>query len=353
MNNFKRILLVLMIVAMEYATAVHGQGATVGALSQTGTADFNESQSPLGMNPEQARRLSNYIYSAEAMNRTNLKKAANKEEVMARAKELIAVLKLSCEPTDVELAGESNDAVNGKPYQNSLYEISCADGTGYFLNSRDHVKKEGAKPDHPSVATSFALSCLSADKIHDEDLQKGIKSELYCHLQNNDSGDMRIVSQRLLTAAGVDCNVSQFKWFGVKQQSKTELTEVACDNGAGYLLQTALPGGNAKPSAMNCKDAVQNGLECRLTKTAKPITLDTFKEYLAGTHISCSINDYDQIKVLGRENAKQRYVVEFKCAQQPNGLVAFIPLDGNSNPFETVDCKAIKSRGITCKLNTP
>ena len=353
MNISKCILALVVMAGMGCATTSYAQGAAAGALSPTGSADFGEDRSTLGMNPEQARRISNYIYSAEAMNRIGLKKVATKEELMVRAKELITVLKLACEPTDVELAGDSSEKEAGKLYQSSLYEISCTDGNGYFLNSHDRVRKEGGKPDHPTAATSVALSCMSADKIHNDDIQNGVKSELYCHLQNNAGGDMLTLSQRLLAAAGVNCNVSQYKWFGVKQESKTEFTEVACDNGTGYLLQTALPGGDAKPSAMNCTDALaRNGLECRLTKIAKPVTLATFKEYLANTKVECSVTDYDHIKVLGRENTKQRYVVEFKCAQQPNGLVAFIPLDGNTNSFETVDCKTVKTRGLTCKLTT-
>jgi hypothetical protein len=350
MKIFRCVFVLLMVTVMGQATTAYGQGATASPLSETGSADFGESKSALGMNPEQARRISNYIYSAEAMNRTSLNKAVSKEELLARATELLTVLKISCIPTAVELAGESTDTANGKSFQNKLYEISCTDGLGYFLSSRDPIKKAGAKPDRPTSATAFALSCLSADKVHDDDVQKGINSEFYCHLANNGGGDMKMVTERLLASLGISCKVSQSKWFGTKQQLKTELTEVACDNGTGYLLQTPLPAGDAKPSAMNCNDAVHNGLECRMTATIKPVTLATFKEYLAGSKIDCKIDNYDQINLIGRENIKQRYVVEFKCAQQPKGLVAFIPLEGNPNVFETKNCKEMLSFGVKCKL---
>jgi len=47
----------------------------------------------------------------------------------------------------------------------------------------------------------------------------------------------------------------------------------------------------------------------------------------------------------------KRHVVEFKCPEHPDGLVAFIPLGTNANKFQTMDCKAAKKAGIKCTLN--
>jgi hypothetical protein len=151
----------------------------------------------------------------------------------------------------------------------------------------------------------------------------------------------------------VNCSVTQFQWFGVKTANNSEIVEAACEDGKGYLLQTALPGGNVSPTAMNCVDAANKfGLDCKLTKVAKLPTLQTFKDYLAGTDVKCKVDSFDQLKVLGKESTKQRYIVEFKCSQQPNGLVAFIPLEGNTNKFETTDCTGIRKYGIACKLTS-
>jgi len=54
--------------------------------------------------------------------------------------------------------------------------------------------------------------------------------------------------------------------------------------------------------------------------------------------------------VIGKETLSQRHVVEFACAQHPEGLVAYIPLEGNTAPFETLDCAAAAKRGLVCKL---
>jgi hypothetical protein len=42
--------------------------------------------------------------------------------------------------------------------------------------------------------------------------------------------------------------------------------------------------------------------------------------------------------------------VEFLCPEQPKGLVAFIPLEGNTALFEMADCAAAAKRGIKCAL---
>jgi len=43
-------------------------------------------------------------------------------------------------------------------------------------------------------------------------------------------------------------------------------------------------------------------------------------------------------------------VAEFQCSEHPEGLIAYIPLEGNSAPFETIDCAAAAKRGLKCTL---
>jgi hypothetical protein len=84
--------------------------------------------------------------------------------------------------------------------------------------------------------------------------------------------------------------------------------EVACSNHAGYILVSQ---GSEKPLAM-----------CEPTN----------------------------MRVIGRESVDKRYVVEVKCQEQTNGLVAFIPVGGNTNKFEAIDCAAAVERQIRCEL---
>jgi len=300
---------------------------------------------------EQMKRLADYLDTVKALNRKDLKDVPTKDVVIQRAKEIIDILKLSCALKDAEIVGSTADKSSGKTFVTNLYEVSCSDNMGYFLTARVRYKKDTGKFDAASADNSTAQTCFSAEGVRAADVAKGEKSELYCQMADNGSGDIKIMAARVLADIGSKCNVTQFRWFGRNDAAKTEYTESACDDGNGYLLQTALPGTTAAPRALNCVDAAHKGLYCELTKVAKPPTLETFKDYLATTDIKCKIENYDQIKVLGQQSISQRYVVEFKCPQQPNGLIGLIPLAGNDIKFESFDCAAAAKRGLACKLN--
>lgn len=347
--NLKRLWIFSLATMLCISSAeIMAQAPSAGAGQNSAGDPSNPSATGFGnsMSSEQVRQLANYVDTANVINRKDLKNAPPKEEVVKRVKEIIDVLKLDCSVKDAALAGNSTE----DGYQTNLYEVACTNGMGYFLNSRSRFKHN--KLGSVSAKDATAITCFSAEAMHQNELAKGKKSEFYCQLPDNGSGDIAVIGGRLLAAAGANCNISKLAWFGVDDNNKIEYDEAACDDGTGYILQTPLAGGTIKPTAMSCVDAAQKGLDCKMTPVIKPPTLETFKDYLAHTDVNCKIDSYDQIKVLGKESLKQRYVVEFKCPEQPNGLVAFIPLDGNPNKFETVDCDGVKKHGVSCKLTT-
>jgi hypothetical protein len=141
--------------------------------------------------------------------------------------------------------------------------------------------------------------------------------------------------------------VSNFRWFGFSASSQTEYSEVACADGKGYLLK--MPRIGATVSVLSCQEAAQQGLKCRLTeggRVAAAATMQTFREALKQNGVRC---EPTQMRTIGRESVDKRYVVEVQCPEQPNGLVAFIPLEGNTHPFETIDCPAAVERQIQCQ----
>jgi hypothetical protein len=56
--------------------------------------------------------------------------------------------------------------------------------------------------------------------------------------------------------------------------------------------------------------------------------------------------------MIGQEEHLKRYVVEYRCADQPAGMIAFLPLGGNTNPYEAIDCSAAASRSLACKFTS-
>ena len=261
----------------------------------------------------------------------------------ARAKEeggkLATALDLACQLTDAERVGGGKSMVDGKTLDVSLYEVACGNGTGYFLVSQ-------------GTQRPIAMSCIAADATHAADLAQGTRSELYCQLPRNK--DVKAMAASLMATAGTTCAVSKVRWFGLTASSQTEYSEVACDDGKGYLLKTAQTGPAAQTSVMTCQDAAKYGLQCRLTDggpVSTPVTLQTFRDALKQNSVNC---EPAQMRVIGRESVDKRYVVEVQCPEQPKGLVAFVPLEGppegNGRKFETIDCAAAAERDIVCKL---
>jgi hypothetical protein len=257
----------------------------------------------------------------------------------AKAKEesgkLIGALDLPCEVAAAAQVGRGKITVDGKIVAVSAYEVACSNGLGYLLASQG--------PQKP-----IATSCFAADATRAASVAHGETPGLYCQLAANK--DVKASAAALLTAAGTTCAVNGFRWFGISASSQTEYSEVSCTDGKGYLLKSPQTGASATLSVLTCLDAAKQGLKCRLTDAgpvSAPVTAQTFRDALKRNGISC---EPTQMRTIGRESVDKRYVVEVQCPEQPKGLVAFIPLEGNTNQFESIDCAAAVEREIVCKF---
>ena len=94
---------------------------------------------------------------------------------------------------------------------------------------------------------------------------------------------------------------------------------------------------NGTPGATTLASTYNNGMP----------TFDTFKAYIAAQGIKCNATS---VRAIGKENTRKRHVVEFQCPEYPKGLVAYIPLEDSTAPFQTLDCDAAKKAGAVCKL---
>jgi hypothetical protein len=259
----------------------------------------------------------------------------------ARAKEesgrLASAIELACEPTDAERVGGGKTRTDGKIVEVNVYEVACRNGTGYFLISQG--------PQKPT-----AMSCFAADATRAADIAQGGKSDFYCQLPAN--RDVKAMAASLMTTAGTECSVSNFRWFGLSASSHTEYSEVVCADGKGYLLKTPQTGLSAQTSVMTCQEAATFGLKCHLTDggpVSTPVTMQTFRDALKQNGVGC---EPTQLRVIGREAVDKRYVVEVQCPERPGGIVAFVPLEGNTKAFEAIDCAGAVERDIRCTFNT-
>jgi hypothetical protein len=273
--------------------------------------------------------------SADAASQTPQARAKAK----AQSEKLLSALQFSCDVSDAQLvvSGTRKPAAGGRAIGTNVYEAACRGAMGYLLESQ-------------GTENPVAISCLSAEEARAADVAKGRTPGFYCKLPENK--DVYATVASLIAAnAGAACDVTNVQLFGRSASSQSEYSEVVCKDGKGFLLGTALPGARSKTTAMSCADAAKQGIKCRLTDAGPvqtPVTLETFKSALAQHGVSCNI---EQIRMIGQETHLKRYVVEYRCADQPTGMIAFLPLEGNTNSYETSDCSSAASLDIVCSFN--
>jgi hypothetical protein len=304
------------------------------AAAGVGFAPFGDAAPPADPVPQTVR--SGYASPLGGADMLKLRDITDRDR--AKAKEdsgkLMTAIQLSCEPTDAALVGRGKAKADGKTIDVSAYEVACGNGMGYILVSQG--------PQKP-----IAMSCFAADARHAAGVTKDESADLHCQLAANK--DVKMMAASLMTTAGTACAVSNFRWFGLSASSQTDYSEVACTDGGGFLLKVPQTG-PARVSVLSCQEAAKQGLKCHLTDSGPvttPVTMQTFRDALKQNDVNCQPTN---MRMIGRESIDKRYVVEVQCQEQPNGLVAFIPVAGNTNKFETIDCTAAVERQIRCEL---
>jgi hypothetical protein len=293
------------------------------------------------MTTDQFNQLQDYADLAHRLTKEDKAQGKTLDQLLAEDKEnaakLTATMPLSCDVSQAILAAQGPVTVDGQTVATKTFEVACANGMGYFL-----ISQEPGKP--------YGISCFEADATRAADISAGRPPGLTCNLPPNASTNAMAMS--IMTRSGTPCTVRDHRWVGQSSATNTEFDEVACDNDAGYMLAVAIPGSNQPVRVTSCHDSALHGLPCKLSSNGAPVvTLQTFLDALAQHNIACAAGDSD-VRVIGQENVQKRYVVEFRCAQRPAGVVAFIPLSGGTAPFEAVDCPAAAKRGVKCTLST-
>jgi hypothetical protein len=312
--------------------------ASMGADAATRAQPTQNHMGQNNMTQEQFNQLADYADQAKRLTKEDKAKGKTLKDLLAEdlasATALAKSMPLSCDVTEAVLAAEGPVVADGKTVNTKTYEAACANGMGYFL-----ISQEPGKP--------YGFSCFAADATRAADVAARRPSGTMCPLPPNANAKAAMVT--VLSHAGTNCTVRDYRWVGTSSVTNSEFNEVACNDGKGYILKTALPGSIVQPIAIDCHTSGMQGLPCTLTSSGMVVTVQTFKDALAAHKVACTAAD-GNVRALGQQNASKRYVVEFQCPEQPKGLVAFIPLNGNSAPFETLNCAAAAKKGAVCKL---
>jgi hypothetical protein len=266
------------------------------------------------------------------------KQRAEAAAAKVQSAKLLDKLKVACQMTHAQLvvAGTTRPPGGGKEVDTHVYEVACLDTFGYLL------EVQGDAP-------PMAISCLAAEQARAADVEKGKSPTFFCKLpENRDVNAM--VSWLIQKHTDTRCEVASLQSYGRSESTQSSYSEVKCKDGGGFLLRTPLPGSVAETTSMNCAQAAQQGIKCRLTDAGAvhvPTTLESLKSALGKNGVSCNV---EQTRLIGQEDHRKRYVLEYLCAGQAVSQVAFIPLEDNANPYESLDCRAAAESGIQCEL---
>jgi len=305
-------------------------GGTVGSGGQMGSRS---------MSNEQFNKLQDYADMSRRLTKADKENGKTVDDLLKEDKDaaiaLAKALPLSCQVDKAILAAEGPETVDGKTIQTRTYETVCANGMGYFLTSRESAPPSG-------------ISCFAADTASAADRAAGRTPGLSCKLP--ELADTKAMATAIITRAGQPCTVRDYRWLGDNAAAHLEFDELACSDNTGYILTVALPGSMAAPRFMSCHEANAHGLPCKLSDNGgDPLTPLTFRNALKQRSVACDASDQN-VLLHGQETNLKRFVVEFKCSEHPQGLVAYIPLNGVKAPFEVLDCAGAAKRGVKCTL---
>lgn len=306
----------------------------------TGVAPGARGGIPQGqLSQDQFDKLQDYAVQAKRLTKDDKAKGKTLEQVLAEDKAaaiaLAKAMPVSCDVTDAMRFAEGPDTIDGKQVQTETYEAVCTNGMGYFLIS--------VTPGKP-----YGFSCFATDHTRKADIAAGRKPAEVCRLPGN--ADLKAVAGKMLASSGNTCTVKDYRWIGQSIGNHLEFDEVACEGGQGYMMVVALPGAQIPVHVETCNQSAKRGLACQMSDNGKlPPTLQTFRDALAKNKVSCEATD-QTTRVIGQIAAKKVFVVEFACPQRPKGLVAYIPDEGSTAPFEVVDCATAPKRGAICTL---
>jgi hypothetical protein len=334
-------------------------------------------------------------------------------QAMTEAPGLIAAAHVKCDPSDAYMLGSTDLQKDGKKVKGSLYEIACKTGPGFLataysptdvaqaftctLAASEKARQPTAascvlpenQPDYKwltPVVQPYLPNCVvnnarvmgstppdSKDpKIdrYEVGCESGIGGIIdYPQLGSDapinyvscligaDKGfacqytstDAIVASLKPVAAkADADCQVNNVRFVGVTKESDGFFYEFGCANKPGFIVLTG--NDNSFKQSLPCAQAASLG-GCKFTDAgaAAADAKTTFTQTLKTGGYTCTVQDYN---VIGTQPQTKRDYVEFKCPEQPWGLIGFVPQPGSDSSLHVKDCFIEQSTRADCTFTT-
>ena len=243
--------------------------------------------------------------------------AKAKERGMAEAPAVASAAGLRCTITDARFVGED------KKQAMVFYEVACKEGMGFVLLHK------------PAEPRPQAYTCLESSKPTPE----GTPNSLACELPGNLDAKKSLAPY--IATAGSPCVIDKARAIG--QGQKSAYFEVACTNGAGFIMVTSSPPDATQPVQMNTCLAYEPGgnLFCELTDRAAQLA--PVDALVAKANRGCTVKD--RRYVLTSKDGANYY--EVACADG-KGYMVQESLKGDLQ--RVLDCGSADFIGGGCTL---
>ncbi|MDB5431999.1 MAG: hypothetical protein JWP35_3115 [Caulobacter sp.] len=188
------------------------------------------------------------VYSADKASKIDPKAKA---QGMKEAPAALQAAGLKCTMTDARFVGQNKDAKT--KVSTNFYEVSCQEGLGYVLSAV-------TAPEKPYVENCLKLSGPQPD---------GKPSPITCILPEN--ADPKAGLAPFVAKSGRACTVEKAR--GIGSSPTNSFFEIACQDGAGYILETTSPPDVSQAVlATPCLNFPAGGnLTCTLTDSTKAL----------------------------------------------------------------------------------
>jgi hypothetical protein len=199
-----------------------------------------------GMTQMQVSQLRNYLSEVALINGT-IRQGVS-ENARKDVTAVITAMHLPCVAEQGALAAIEAAPANPKDIRSKTYEVSCSNGMGYFIV----VRREGDPQ---------AFTCFAAEAQRLADIAAGHTPGIGCAIVP----DVKLMAQTVMQRTNRQCTVSAVRWIGRSSKSGMEFTEVACGEGAGYVIASAGAGSETPVHISTCQELVPRGIGCKLS----------------------------------------------------------------------------------------
>ena len=204
----------------------------------------------------------------------------------------------------------------------TVFELACQDGNGWILETSAPPRLDKPAAMEPCIGfpPNGNISCTLTDR----------------------TAQLAVVD-RLVAKSGKACTIKDRRYVGATD-SGSVFYEAACQEGKGYMLESAANGDLKE--AIDCAgaDAIAGGCTLTDARQAKTEQAGMYTKFAAKAGFQCQVSGYAPLP-----GPADKDVVELACSNRPDGAIGIFGASAN-DPATIIDCAHSELKSYRCTL---